>query len=165
MKYVLTILAALALSCGGAKEKASTSEAELRSGCLPDGKCTIKLFPKVAAVYKKDEIGTGIYDTIPDDTQSVVVIAYEQDVPKNVQDGFYREEIVLTINAADMPPNTLFGRFCYCKESAGYFVLADKDIAVIRKRDGDADVYDITLHFETLPHRLKHLQFRLKKAP
>ncbi|MDQ7918188.1 hypothetical protein RBU60_11425 [Mesonia sp. MT50] len=107
------------------------SSVTLESGCLPAGECAFEVIPNTKMDFKIDTAEM-LYPEFVDDVQTnTIKFSYNEDTDKELMDGHYREEIYFEVkngtkemDLQDMElkdVNFLYGRFCYCKGSAGYF--------------------------------------------
>jgi hypothetical protein len=113
--------------------------------CLDDGKCTTEIFRNTSLDVKTDEFGSIYYNKIENPETSVIVYKYNRNVPKGLQDGNYSEQIVFEINNSDktmtlsnlelQQTKMLFGRFCYCKGSAGNFKVEKGNLNLKQKNN------------------------------
>lgn len=111
---------------------------EMTTFCPENGKCTTEIFRNKSLDIKEDEFGSIYYNQVDNSETSIVKFAYNRNVPKGLQDGNYREEIVFEINNSDkeltlknqeiQKTKMLFGRFCYCKGSTGNYKIIDGNL-------------------------------------
>jgi hypothetical protein len=134
--YIILLLLALLSSCSSSKKSVSTfskldNSIALESECPIDGKCTIKIIKNKALNVQTDQFGSVYTQQLESPETSIIVFQYDRNVPKDLQDAHYREEIVFQVNNAS--PNLtlkdkeiqitkmLFGRFCFCRGQTGYY--------------------------------------------
>ena len=98
-------------------------------------------------------------DFVDDMTTNTVKFTYNENAEKDVMDGHYREEVYFEVkNGTELldlenmelkEVNFLYGRFCYCKGSAGYFKV---DKGRLMMKDGK-----LTIEFANgqVPQKLK----------
>ncbi len=113
--------------------------------CPENGKCTTEIFRNKNLEVKIDEFDHIYYNQIDNLETSIVKFSYSRNVPKGLQDGNYREEIVFEINNSDKELNLkneeiqktkmLFGRFCYCKGSTGNYKVIDGNLNLIQNNN------------------------------
>ncbi|WP_430614857.1 hypothetical protein [Flavobacterium sp. JP2137] len=110
---------------------------KITSYCPIEGDCKVSRIPNVSLVVKKDVDGgaTGgmYYELVENIGTEVVIYTYDKATDNALQDGFYKEEIIFEIpsvsqrmileNRVLQDVKMLFGRFCYCKGQAGYFLV------------------------------------------
>lgn len=123
----------------------SNLENMIKSTNPEDGKCTTEIFRNKSLDIKTSELGAIYYDKIDNLETSVILYKYERNVPKDVQDASYREEIVFEINNSDKELNLknedlqktkmLFGRWCYCKGTTGNYVINDGKLHLTQKNE------------------------------
>ncbi len=117
----------------------------LTTFCPENGKCTTEIFRNKSLDIKSDEFGSIYYNQIDNLETSIIKFSYSRNVPKGLQDGSYREEIVFEINNSDkqiafknediQKTKMLFGRFCYCKGSTGNYKINDGNLILIQKNN------------------------------
>lgn len=135
MKYsILPLVLLLFTSC--CSKKASITEPmnyHLESNCPEDGTCTITVYPNQKLEVLTDETGSIYYKKVAATNSSVFHFQYNKTVEEGIQDGQYQEELLfeysnenLPLQLADQSLQTskmLFGRHCFCKGQAGYFLV------------------------------------------
>ncbi len=124
------------------------------SECPPNGICTIEILRNKSLDIKTDDIGANYYTLIDNSTTSVIRYQYNKNVPKDLQDGQHREEIVFEINNETKSLNLkdldlqktkmLFGRLCYCRGQTGYYKVTSGNL----KLDQLEEIYTIDLNFK-----------------
>jgi len=160
--FCLSLLT-LSISCGSAK----CNDKLIAKDCPPDGKCTLTIHKNKSLYTNTNELGELVYEMQDNDTKDIAVYTYNRTPPKNVQDGTYREEVIVEV---DRKPKTsvldgkirakaLFGRFCYCKGSTGYYKIEAGDLI---KSSGDQEVYEFNFKITEVPQVLQKIQFSLK---
>lgn len=153
MKSLITVILVLVLcSCTGMKSTNETStsvdnshdwkgvsdylnDVTLVSGCLPEGECSFEVMQNTKMDFKIDSAGMLYPEFIDSKGTSTVKFTYNENADKAVMDGHYREEFYFEFkkgtdemnleNAELANVNFLYGRFCYCKGSAGYFKVRE----------------------------------------
>jgi hypothetical protein len=124
----------LFISCSS--KKASTTKPmnyNLESNCPKDGTCTITVFPNQKLEILTDDIGSLYYKKVTAINSSVFHFQYTKTVEEGIQDGHYQEELIFEYSNENLPlqlndqllqtSKMLFGRHCYCKGQAGYFMV------------------------------------------
>ena len=127
--------------------------------CPSDGHCTISIIKNKKIVIQKDEIN-GIYYTLEDNgTNSILKYTYLKQGHKDALDDNYTEEVSipfehtktnLELKDAELKgKNILFGKHCYCKDEAGYYVIEKGKLFLSIKEDSyllkfDFEVSNIT---------------------
>lgn len=116
--------------------------------CPENGKCTTAIYRNKSLEIKTDEFGHNYYNQIDNAETSVIKFSYNRNVPKGLQDGSYREEIVFEINNSDkelslkneeiQKTKMLFGRFCYCKGSTGNYKVIDGNLN-LKQKDNEVE--------------------------
>jgi len=107
------------------------SSITLESGCLPAGECAFEVMPHTKMDFKIDGAEMLYPEFVDDIKTNTIKFSYNEDTDKELMDGHYREEVYFEVkngtkemDLKDMEltdVNFLYGRFCYCKGSAGYF--------------------------------------------
>ncbi|PCH77315.1 MAG: hypothetical protein COB98_03775 [Flavobacteriaceae bacterium] len=105
---------------------------------LNNGQSTVSIIPHKKAVFKKDAFDIG-YVTLEDSKGSLFKFEYVKKSPKNVADANYSEIVYIdlpenfsAINSNDIPlekTQILFGRFCYCKGSTGFYQVKNGELS------------------------------------
>ena len=105
----------------------------LESICPEDGTCTITVYPNQKLEILTDDIGSIYYNKIDAINYSVFYFQYNKTVEEGIQDGHYQEELIFEFNNENLPlqlgdqslktSKMLFGRHCFCKGQAGYFLI------------------------------------------
>lgn len=149
---------------------AESNKNSIESVCPENGKCTIELLRNKSLAVKADEFGSVYYQILESNETSVVIYRYDKDVPKNLQDANYREEIIFEINnktqslslsGKDLQQcKMLFGRFCFCKGQTGYYKVEDGMINLIQ----NDNVVNFNLDFTItkVPQIIKSIQVTVK---
>ncbi|MEC4004115.1 hypothetical protein OX283_005570 [Flavobacterium sp. SUN052] len=162
MKKILLLLTSLSLTfCSSKKEIANKQELilpdyNIESLCPSDGKCTIEILRNKSLEIKKDEFGSLYYQVIETlNNTSVIVYKYDRNVPKELQDGNYREEIIFEIKNSDtnlvlsekelQTTKMIFGRFCYCKGQTGYYLVENGNLNLSQKDNKISFSLDFTI--------------------
>ena len=143
--YILLILFSFA-SCICKKDTTNSSESKdsiqtktvykpMNSACPENGKCTVEIFRNKSLDVKVDEFGSIYYNQIDNLETSIIVYSYNKNVPKNLQDANYREDIVFEIQNTDkklflqnqdlQKTKMLYGRFCFCRGQTGNYKIID----------------------------------------
>lgn len=134
MKKTIILLSAFAaLSCGSQKTTAiQPGSYTIESECPATGTCNFEIIKDSALVYKNNEAtGRLYYEMVSSPGKSVLKYTYDKKKNPGAQDDFYREEIVIETNNDlsslnnETSPKMLFGIFCYCKGTAGYYEIKD----------------------------------------
>ncbi len=128
-------------------EQVTTSKFQkmMTTFCPENGKCITEIFRNKSLDIKSDEFGSIYYNQIDNLETSIIKFSYSRNVPKGLQDGSYREEIIFEINNTDkelslkneeiQKTKMLFGRFCYCKGSTGNYKVIDGNLNLIQKNN------------------------------
>ncbi len=105
----------------------------LSSKCPDDGVCKLEFHRNKTIQLKKDGIGKLYYNLVDSESKSVVYFEYSRNVPEDLQDASYREEIIFEIDnnssSKDLTKNDLrqtnilFGKHCFCRSEAGYYMV------------------------------------------
>jgi len=105
----------------------------LQSNCPEDGTCTIIVYPNQKLEILTDDIGSLYYKKVAATNSSVFHFQYTKTVEEGIQDGHYQEELIFEYSNENLPlqlndqllqtSKMLFGRHCYCKGQAGYFMV------------------------------------------
>jgi len=141
MKTILQITACLfLLSCSTKKASTEIPAVALTSECPKNAECSLKIFPYKSLVVKNDNFGRPYYEMSDDPEKNVIQYTYSRIVKGDIQDGGYREEIVLEVNQTEklqslsdatlQNTKMLYGRFCFCKGQTGYYKVEKGSLAV-----------------------------------
>jgi len=135
-KTVVFGLIAFILSCKA--QLPSKEELTLTSACPKDGTCQIELHKNKSLVVVYDNFGGMYYELKETDGKSVIHFQYNKTTEANLQDGHYREDLLLEINnnikalnlqnAELQQTKLIFGRHCFCKGQTGYFKVVDGEL-------------------------------------
>ncbi|WP_146185056.1 hypothetical protein [Flavobacterium pallidum] len=144
--------------------------AVLQSACPGDGVCTIAQKQNKSVSVLEDEYGNLNYKLEDSPSKSVYIITYNRNVPKDVQDGTYREEIIFesensnksSVMEGEALQNArlLFGRFCYCKGQTGYYRINQGIIRV--SGDDKKRVFSVDFTNPKTPQVLSSVKFTVR---
>ena len=138
MKAIVLSLFILISSCNCMKDSNENtnlkeSKTILTSNCPEDGVCRLEIYKNKSIETKRDGIGKLYYNLIDNDSKSVVYFEYLRNVPEDLQDASYREEIIFEIDNNSTSQNLkntdlkkvkmLFGKHCFCRSEAGYYMV------------------------------------------
>jgi len=147
---VILSLLALLSSCSSSKKTESTlskvdNSIALESECPLDGKCTIKLIKNKSLNVLADQFGSVYTQQLDSPETSIIVYQYDRNVPKDLQDAHYREEIIFEVNNASLNltlkdkeiqiTKMLFGRFCFCRGQTGYYRVENGTLNLTQVED------------------------------
>lgn len=164
MKTIQLICILIISSCASKKEISTLNNQtiQLESDCPSDGKCEIKILQNQSLEINKDEFGSIFYKLKSDNSKSVVVYKYDRNIPEGVQDGSYREEIILEYDNQTkefINEKSLFGRFCYCKGQTGYYKIEQS----VEKSIGQNRNFQLKFDIKVVPQVVKNLKFYINK--
>lgn len=140
MKAIVLSLFILISSCNCMKDSNKNtnlkeSKIVLTSNCPEDGVCRLEIYKNKSIETKRDGIGKLYYNLIDNDSKSVVYFEYSRNVPEDLQDASYREEIIFEIDNNSTSQNLkdtnlkqvkmLFGKHCFCRSEAGYYNVSN----------------------------------------
>ena len=171
MKITTIILAAFLFSCCPKKAVADANtdlqNNSISSICPQDGNCTAEIQKNKQLVVKTDDFGGIYFDTLDNKDFSIIKYTYEKKVPKDLQDGHYREELIFEVKNSDknlslsnqdlQKVKLLFGRHCYCKGQAGYFKIISGSI--ISNIIQDKTEYTVSFKTTQVPQILTKVTF------
>lgn len=175
MKTVWIIpLIALFLGCKSQKINTNTTPEKPMistiSACPEDGKCTLEIFKNKRLNVLSDQYGSIYYQMLDDADSSVIQYLYARNVPKEMQDGNYREEIVFDIKNSETnlslsdnelhKTQMLFGRFCFCRGETGYYKV-EKGTLNLTKKENSID-FSLQFTIDKVPQIIKTIQGGLK---
>lgn len=165
-KGLLFSAIALSVSCGSSK---SCNTKLAKQDCPTEGKCTVIIHKDKALLIKMDEFGKPHYEMQDNAAKNVVVYTYNKDVPKDLMDANYREEVVLELDKNQQSASltgkakgevkALFGRFCYCKGSTGYYFINDGNLTLT---DAEQQSYSVDFKITEVPQIVQKIQFSTK---
>lgn len=133
----------------------------LESGCLPAGECAFEVMQQTKMDFKIDSAEMLYPEFVDDMHTNTIKFSYNEDTDKELVDGHYREEVYFEVkngtkemdleNMELTDVNFLYGRFCYCKGSAGYFKVDQGNLTM---NDGK-----LTIEFANgqVPQKLKQI--------
>lgn len=153
--------------------KATISESNkssIESVCPEEGKCTVELLRNKSLNVKADEFGSLYYQVSESNETSVLIYRYDKDVPKDLQDANYREEIIFEINnktqtvslsGKDLQQSKmLFGRFCFCRGQTGRYKVEEGTLNL--KQEGDAVQFDLNFKVSQVPQLIQSIKATVK---
>jgi hypothetical protein len=140
------------------------------SVCPENGKCTSELLRNKSLDVKADEFGSLYYQISESNETSVVVYRYDKDVPKDLQDANYSEQIIFEINnktqtvtlsGKDLQQcKMLFGRFCFCKGQTGNYKVLVGNLNL--KQEGDTVQFDLSFKVSEVPQLITSIKSTVK---
>lgn len=166
--YMLVFLPLL-FSCNSEKQYNSRQKynAVITTGCPTDGSCEVKVIPNKTILPKIAESGSLYYELQDSKDKTVIVYSYARKVPKGVQDGTYREEIIFetakdsrSLQLSDKAleqVQLLFGRICYCKGATGYYKIKKGNLKTTALAGGVE--YNIDFSTDEVPQVLHQIRF------
>jgi len=135
MKYILSILALLLISCKPIKHANYTicnQTVSTTVNCPENGSCSLELIPNKSLEFKVDEFGNS-YPVITKGDMVILKYTFKKNTVSNAQDSNYTEivyaELNKNISELTLKDNELesrklyFGRLCYCKGETGYYPI------------------------------------------
>lgn len=164
MRVVVCILYALLMTaCAISKTAKQATEISLSQPCPKGANCSMELLTGKKLEITHDNFGAH-YTLVDDLTKNVLRYKHDKIVKGNLQDAFYKEEVIFELpaanttleNAALQKTQMLFGRFCYCKGQTGYYAVREGKLEV--KPEGGT--LDFTV--SEVPQITKRLVFSLK---
>ncbi len=171
MKKLLLLPLAFGLTfCNCQKTAVTNNPVVAINSCPDDGKCTVEIYRNKQIEIKTDDLGSVYYQTTDSPETSVIVYQYNLNVPKDVQDGNYREEVIFEIKNSDekieltgtalQQTKMLFGRFCFCKGQTGYYKVDDGMLTLNQENS----IIDFNLEFTItkVPQIIKSIQTTAK---
>ena len=172
MKMTVLSLVILLFSCTGKKEYAAHQfdKAIPTTGCPKEGTCEIKTITGKTLILKTTESGDLYYELGDDKDKTVIIYSYTKTLPEKIQDAAYREEIVFEItkdmrssmvsDSALEQAKMLFGRFCYCKGSTGYYKVKNGSLGIaVGKTTAE---FNLRFKIGEVPQVLRNIGFTLK---
>ncbi len=139
-KYFLVAVLFGAFACNTTHNTTSKTQTDsfenmknltLKSDCPREADCTIELMKNKKIEYSKDGIGMLSPNLKDSDSTHVIKYEFNKNQDEKMMDGQYREEVLFEIpvnkkelqlnDKALSTVNFTYGRFCFCKGSAGYF--------------------------------------------
>ncbi len=137
-KTVVFGLIAFILSCKA--QLPSEEELTLTSECPKDGTCQIELHKNKSLVVAYDNFGGMYYELKETSGKYVIHFQYNKTSEANLQDGHYREDLLLEINNNTKVLNLqnlelqqtklIYGRHCFCKGQTGYFKVENGKLTI-----------------------------------
>lgn len=159
MRLFIYIL--LALSLLNCKSKKSFSHAEINKknqifnldNCAADAKCSIEIIQNSNLLIEQDE-DQNSYINLEKGDGTIIKYEFKRNEPPNTADAYYSELIYFQIdnnnkqlfltNNALQDVKMMYGRFCYCKGTSGYFKVTKGRLKLSRI---DNEI-SIDLHFK-----------------
>lgn len=169
MKYFALLSLFLICSCAIKNKSAefALKKSVILSDCPKDATCEIIVNNNKAMVVKTDEFGKIYYELIDNKDKNVLVYSYYKTVPKGMQDGHYKEDVVIEINKniqdgafsdfSDKGMKVLFGRFCYCKGYTGNYKIDNGMLKITTKNKQYH--FDFNFTVKEVPQIIKNIQF------
>lgn len=171
-KISAILLCSIIISCCNTKSAALSKKAMavLQSECPENGSCVIVSSPGKSMSVDEDEYGNLHYTLKDDSSKSVFAVTYNRNVPKDVQDGTYREEIIFECDNLNKSAviegealqnvKLLFGRFCYCKGQTGYYKINKGSLMI--SGDNKQRVFSLNFTNTQTPQVLSSVKFTVK---
>jgi hypothetical protein len=136
----LSLIMMLSWGCKSKKMDSPVSEAlETNTNTM------MTLHDNTALELKIDYIGSLYYELVPNEEYIVVSYRYEENMPEDIMDGHYIEEIYFQIAKPIVPmtvSNTLladhkalFNRQCFCRGEAGTFLITEGNLILEENKD------------------------------
>lgn len=145
-------------------------EAHLQSECPDDGNCRVTLHRNRSMELKRDGTGYLYYVLVEKPGFSVIHFEYIRKTDPELQDAGYREEILFEIPAnpekislldADLAQvKMLFGRHCFCRGQAGYFLVQEGELALVSHKNEVR--FDLDFKCPKVPQTIKRVSAILK---
>jgi hypothetical protein len=142
----------------------------IEMGCPTDGICEIEVKENKAMDIMTDASGSFFYKLHDDNSKAVIVFSYTKSTPKEIQDGTYKEEVVMEIDKSQKAteivdfssgiPKILFGRFCYCKGYTGYYKIDSGKLKIAL--NGNKKDFYFNFKINEVPQVLENIHFTLK---
>lgn len=146
--YIYVILVLNACNCSKISEKKDYNQAnnfstiELKSECPDDGICTLKIYENKGLSIKTDNTGKIYYEFEENKELNVIHFEYKRNVPDDLQDASYREEIVFELknsiseinleNSDLKTAKVIFGKHCFCRNDAGFHLVNEGKLKVFQ---------------------------------
>ncbi|QBZ97325.1 hypothetical protein [Flavobacterium sangjuense] len=153
--------------------KAAISESNksvIESVCPEEGKCTVELLKNKSLDVKADEFGSLYYQISESNETSVLIYRYDKNVPKDLQDANYREEIIFEINnktqtlilsGKDLQQSKMiYGRFGFGKGQTGNYKVQEGNLNL--KREGDTVRFDLNFKVGQVPLLINPIKATVK---
>ena len=172
MKYtILPFVLVLLISC--CSKKTSIVEpvnSKLASMCPEDGTCTITIYPNEKLEILTDGTGAIYYKKIADSNSTIFHFQYIRTMEEGIQDGQYQEEVIfeysndnLSLNLTDLSlqkTKMLFGRHCFCKGQAGYFLVNSGSLNLNQSKE--QTTLDLQFKISEVPQIITQIQSNWK---
>lgn len=127
---------------------------QIFKNCPSEGNCTISILKNKKIVVQRDEINGISYTLENDEVSSILKYSYNKQRLKDAVDDSYTEEVIIPFEHAKdnlelkdnelKQRNILFGKHCYCKGEAGYYLI-EKGKLSLSVKEG---VYLLQFDFE-----------------
>jgi len=134
MKQFSFIFLFLLFSC-----KAQEIKKQIKQACPKEGTCAVEI-SKNNILQIKEDTTKALYPTLKKGNNIVFKFEYKKKTIKNRKDGHYSEVIYLEFDPSKkhlslkdldlQKSKLLFGRFCYCKGSAGWFKIENGNLKI-----------------------------------
>ena len=138
--------------------------------CPTDGICTTKILKNQILIVKSDEFGHLYFITEQSTLFSVIIFEYKKNNVKGYKDGNYSEDIIFEIKNTDTKltlqdeslnkTKMLFGKHCYCKGQAGYYVIKKGNLLLEQKKEEIQ--FEINFEISDVPHIIKQIKSTVK---
>lgn len=134
--FTFIILCLILIGCKAKNTQLISQKLELNSStyCPDDGTCNIELIPNSSLSLKKGSLGE-LYATIEEGDKIVFKFTYNKNVPEELMDAKYTEEVYAELDADLSEINIkgkelnnvkfLYNRICYCKGQAGFYKISN----------------------------------------
>lgn len=165
MKTYLNFALALLLTGCGAKKVDMPS---VTSNCPDDGKCTVEIKQNKKLEIKTDELGSLYYQILDNDQTSIVSYKYDRNVPADLADAGYTEEIIFEIPNQDceitlsgkrlQETKMLFRRMCFCRGQTGNFKVQDGNLKL--KKKGQYVQFSLDFKISEVPQIINSIEVK-----
>jgi hypothetical protein len=171
-KILLLSTVVILFSCKSSKNSDDKINEDLKtisSVCSEEGDCSFVVHRNSSLNILEDTIGQ-IYPVIEEGKNVVIEFTYEVKGPEGTMDGDYSEtvhfEIPETLDKLNLKNQELaqikllFGKHCFCRGEAGYYIVSEGSISIENKNDVlhldlDIIINEVSHKVDSISHRFK----------
>lgn len=164
--------AIILFSCKSSKSSDNKTIQEVNSissVCAEEGDCAFVFHKNSSLVILEDTTGQ-IYPVIEQGENIVIEFTYAVKGPEGTMDGDYSETVHFEITGREDKLNLtneelgnikmLFGKHCFCKGEAGYYMVEEGEILLENKND--SFYLNLNLVINQVSHKVNNITHRFK---
>jgi hypothetical protein len=148
-KYASLLIIFLFISCNSKKgtlQAAMDKISLTKADCPEKATCTIKIVKNKSMDVKTDDFGRPYYKLAESTTNSVIQYEFNRGDEQKYSDSGYREVIIFEIDQTNpelalsgfalQGTKMLYGRFCFCRGTTGYYPVTDGNLTIKKQDSG-----------------------------